>query len=277
MGIWGSGLYSNDDALDVKDMFKDMISNGSSTEQTIEVIKKEFDMVPPNASNCDAWIALADTSWKYGRLTDDVKKTVFEMINSGVAMEGWRNESRIVCRRREKALKKLISTLQSDAPAERKPKQTVLHSCDWKPGQIYGFPIGNGQYGALLVVECKSVTKKGTPEGNSVYSPRVVLLDWKNDEPSFNCDLSSFPDIYWWSDGGNICYIESNVYSAKKDTFKQYQYLKAVPKELVEQFAAKYNHSTGWHGELLDMNNPKMWYEFITVVGTNRLAFQTVE
>ncbi len=45
MGIWGPGLYSNDDAFDLKAMFKELIAYGKSTNKAVAEIRKEFDMV----------------------------------------------------------------------------------------------------------------------------------------------------------------------------------------------------------------------------------------
>lgn len=137
MGIWGPGLYSNDDALDLKAMFKELIAYGKSTNKAVAEIRKEFDMDPPDEMNCDAWLALADTSWKYGRLTEEIKQTALDLISSEMPMKNYRNVSQSFKKKRQQVLQKLDVQLHTDMGKEKKPKPDKLYSIDWSPGQIY--------------------------------------------------------------------------------------------------------------------------------------------
>ena len=79
MGAWSSSLYGNDTTCDVRDMYKSFleegINNQNAYEKTLEVCKEYIDC-PDEAPLF--WYALAETQWKTGRLTNEVKTKALE-------------------------------------------------------------------------------------------------------------------------------------------------------------------------------------------------------
>ena len=75
MGAWGTKLYENDLTLDVRDTYIKKLKLGYSDEETyLETCKEcgELDQY--------FWLAMADTMWKYGRLTKEVKDSAITCI-----------------------------------------------------------------------------------------------------------------------------------------------------------------------------------------------------
>ena len=81
MGSWGTGLYSNDMGDDVKDEYLSKLKAGKSDEETLtEMLECYKEEMADDDDKYDIWFALADTMWKKGRLTDEVKSKALELI-----------------------------------------------------------------------------------------------------------------------------------------------------------------------------------------------------
>ena len=91
MGAWGTGLYSDDFALDVKSEFLDAINSGKPYREAFEELKKTY---VDNAYNDDPdipvfWFVCADILWKKGRLDEDIKQTALEYLESETDIARW--------------------------------------------------------------------------------------------------------------------------------------------------------------------------------------------
>jgi len=75
MGTWGTAIFSDDTASDVRDEFRDLIGEGLSTEQATDKLLREY---APSLDDPDDgppfWLGLAVTQWKCGRLLERVKE-----------------------------------------------------------------------------------------------------------------------------------------------------------------------------------------------------------
>ena len=103
MGAWGTGLYSDDFALDVKSEFLDAINSGKPYREAFEELKKTY---VDNAYNDDPdipvfWFVCADILWKKGRLDEDIKQTALAYIESNSDVERWNLESSALGKKRE--------------------------------------------------------------------------------------------------------------------------------------------------------------------------------
>ena len=74
MGSWGVKLYQSDIADMVRDDYKNKLRAGKSDEETLEEMLIEYQYErADDEDKFDYWPALADTMWKYGRLTPKVR------------------------------------------------------------------------------------------------------------------------------------------------------------------------------------------------------------
>src|SRR5437899_11658777 len=70
MGVWGSGIFADDNASDLREEYRKLIGDGvagpAATDRLIEewAPHKDTDLAPV------FWIALAVTEWNCGRLED---------------------------------------------------------------------------------------------------------------------------------------------------------------------------------------------------------------
>ena len=133
MGTWGTGIFSNDLACDVRDMYRDYLACGYADDVAEEKVIEYWisQLTASEEDEEDFWLALAATEHKYGRMSERVKGKAFCFIQND-SLHEW-NEKQ--AKGRKKALEKLAHTLS--APSDRK-RIPAIHpqTVEWKAGDI---------------------------------------------------------------------------------------------------------------------------------------------
>ena len=90
MGAWGTALYSNDTASDIRGDYVDLLRRGNSNEEALKkLMEKNRYCIGDEEEEPLFWYALADTLWNYGRLTPEVKERI-DQIRHGIVPEGYK-------------------------------------------------------------------------------------------------------------------------------------------------------------------------------------------
>jgi len=152
MGAWGSSLYANDTASDVRDTYmdflQDQLSNQEAYEKTLEKLKDY--MTDPDEAPL-FWYALADTQWQVGRLTPDVKEKALEWIDKDGGMSLW-EDSPSGGAGWQKTLDKLKAKLETEQRKEKHIRKPVtVESNLWDDGDVYAYLFHkefDGRFGA---------------------------------------------------------------------------------------------------------------------------------
>src|SRR5262245_3734214 len=112
MGTWGTGLYSDDLAADLRTDSRDCIGEGLSAAAAVDRLMAEY------ASSIDDpdegtvfWLALADVGWRLGHLDERVRQKALKIISDGHDVTRWVSASDR--RKRERILAKLRDQLLS--------------------------------------------------------------------------------------------------------------------------------------------------------------------
>lgn len=96
MGTWGTGIFSNDIACDVRDMYRDYLACGYE-DDVVEEKVMEYWLPHLISSDEDEegmfWLALATTEHKYGRMSERVKERAFHFIRNG-SLRDWNEKQR---------------------------------------------------------------------------------------------------------------------------------------------------------------------------------------
>ena len=81
MGTWGVGIYQNDISADVKEDYIAKLKSGKSDEVALKEILSEYqeDMEDIDCKY-DFYLGLADTLWRNGRLTEEIKTIALQLI-----------------------------------------------------------------------------------------------------------------------------------------------------------------------------------------------------
>lgn len=116
MGAWGTGLYADDTACDVRDDYVRLLKQGHSSEEATAIILGRFPGLAANRHlECLVVLALADTQWKYGRLALPVKERALALLSTGGDLSVWEADAPSDGARR-KVLQKLAAQLGSTPP-----------------------------------------------------------------------------------------------------------------------------------------------------------------
>lgn len=161
MGIWGTGIYDNDISSDVKDEYISKLRGGKSDEEALkEVLEENYSAFTDENEVYDVILPLADTMWKKGRLTEEIKEAALQLIEDEPKTERWQNE--IEREKRGKHLVRLKKKLNSEMPPRKRISIHRPFVSGWEKGDVYYYEMVNvlegyekykGWY-VLMYVDC---------------------------------------------------------------------------------------------------------------------------
>lgn len=139
MGTWATGIFSADVALDVKGDYLDALKAGRTDQEAEDyAIRDESDIID-YIDDCALWTALAMIQWKYGRLSDKVKKNAILIIDNGGDCSLFEKTDKV---KREKILLECKQMLLSPMPNRKKVKtEKPCRISPWKTGDVFAYQI----------------------------------------------------------------------------------------------------------------------------------------
>ena len=88
MGTWGAKLYQDDLALDIKEDYIEKLKSGKTNEEALkEILEMYEESIKDEEEGPIFWLVLADTMWKVGRLTKEVKEKAIQEIERGTNLK----------------------------------------------------------------------------------------------------------------------------------------------------------------------------------------------
>jgi hypothetical protein len=119
MGAWGTGIFQDDTACDVRDDYRQHLGNGfSGPEATARVLEEYASSLSDPEQAGVVWLALAATQWRCGRLDSTTLENALRVIDSGSDLVRWKDAGRD-CKRRAAGLQKLRIQLTSPQPVAK--------------------------------------------------------------------------------------------------------------------------------------------------------------
>src|SRR5690242_9763247 len=120
MGAWSTSIFSDDLAADVRDEFRELISEGlDPDEATKQLLKKYRSSLRDGDERPVFWLALAATQWNLGRLVPGTLAEALNVIDSGEDLKRWQENGKLLQKRRD-VLVKLREKLVSPLPPPKK-------------------------------------------------------------------------------------------------------------------------------------------------------------
>jgi hypothetical protein len=157
MGIWGEGIFNNDYALDVENVFEKALDEGLNLHQASQRVLEYFahsledEYIGP-LNGPLIYLALAGLQMQYGDLQPEIRSRVLAILDAGGGMEQWEGEPDEA--ERQQVLEQfrwLLSTFpeppETPRPlAPRPPKQA------FGPGDLVRIPLPEGRmaFGRML-------------------------------------------------------------------------------------------------------------------------------
>jgi len=144
MGAWGVGITSNDAAQDLKKEYQAAFSY-YDVETALAKIDAHVRTDGYNESDesdwCDYYYSLANFMWKKGILTDKVRDTAINMIDTGFGLEIWADEGEKTLNKRKKALAEFREMLLSPQPTKKKIKVDLYLNSVFEIGDYIAFQL----------------------------------------------------------------------------------------------------------------------------------------
>lgn len=135
MGTWGTGIFQNDVADDVKTDYINKLKMGKSDEDALsEIISENSDFLNDPEDSLDFWFSLASIMFDYGRLNEEVKCKAISLLESDKDSKRWTEKEN---KKRKIELEKLKTKMYSEIPTRKKVAVTKRFECKWEKNDIY--------------------------------------------------------------------------------------------------------------------------------------------
>lgn len=168
MGILGPGLWADDEALDVRDTYRDLVGDEVPDDEAERRVVEE-------AADADGsvrpvvWLALADAQSRLGRLSEHVKERALAVIEDGSDLAEWDDASPRDRRRREATLARLRARIEGRQPRRRTVRRTWKYRTGLEAGDVLSIALDGGAVRLVRVV--------GIDRDRYSDFPLVELLD----------------------------------------------------------------------------------------------------
>lgn len=146
MGVWGTGIYTNDVSEDVRDACKDIFAVYDVAKGNELLFNHFSDIINQGFIDneyASFWYALADWQWKHGMLNEFVKKKALILLDDNAGIEDWielGNKADI--RKRRTVMEELKKRLVSNQGVLKKPRLNLAKP-KHKIGDIIVFKATN--------------------------------------------------------------------------------------------------------------------------------------
>ncbi|MHB1107665.1 MAG: hypothetical protein ACYCZ2_15015 [Lutibacter sp.] len=153
MGTWGTAIFSDDLASDIKLEFRNKIGFGkNSIEATEELLKDYSEEINDYDESSVFWLSLASTQWSLGRLLENVKEKALEIIENGQNLERWKDDEKDF-KKRKLVLDKLKNQLLSEQPKPKKIAKPYIRETKFEKGDLIAYQLKNDKFIVLRVIE----------------------------------------------------------------------------------------------------------------------------
>ncbi|MCH5192317.1 MAG: hypothetical protein J1F11_00040 [Oscillospiraceae bacterium] len=196
MGTWGTGIFQNDTADDVRYDYRAKLKMGKSDEQALqEIIAESADYIYDDDDKYNFWFSLASISHDLGRITDDVKNKALNLLeHCGSDLERWNDPDR---KKRIKELNTLKEKLNSEPPPRKNIPVTKPFHCKWKQNDVFYFRLDTNEFAdteysgkyILILVE-RLVTHDARIKGLGDILP-ITLVKLSDKIPSDSSEINN--------------------------------------------------------------------------------------
>jgi hypothetical protein len=164
MGAWGTAIFSDDTACDVRDQYIDHLGDGLTGAQATQRLLSRWASSLNDEDEAPVfWLALAATQWKHGRLEPRILQNALDVIDNGSDLVKWKSSPDY--RKRQAALEKLRAKL----PERHIPKR-FRDANEWHVGDLVTYQLLSEQLIIMRVI--------GHHSDMGGTAPIVELLDW---------------------------------------------------------------------------------------------------
>lgn len=191
MGSWGTALFSDDLAADVRADWRDAILDGAEPEDLTRRLVDRY--APGRSDDRDTlvfWMALAAAQMETGRLDRVVRNCALAIIDAGGDVATWREQDESLGRQRQKVLDCLAQKLRAPQPKPKRLRRSTPLGVSFDVGDAVLLRSTDGPASVIAVVVCHH---PGYPRG--VVDPVVELVTWERGRAPTASELAQLPCV----------------------------------------------------------------------------------
>ena len=197
MGAWSESVTGNDTAQDLRleytcAFFKYDVDE--ALKLIDDFVRREMFDESDEEEWCNYIYSLADYMWKKGILTDGIKTTALDMIDSGFGLELWTESGEKVLAKRKKALELFREKICSPMPAKKKIKPDVHLDPIFTDGDIIAVKLMTA--GVPYTKEAQAL-RELTQEQFEAYDGKYILMQKIRTESSWQSCIVPEINDYW--------------------------------------------------------------------------------
>mgnify|MGYP000922537455 CR=1 FL=1 len=136
MGTWGTAIFDDDFALDIKNEYQTLLAFGTPEQEAFELVKNYFEIDDGDDDESVFWLSIAAIQEKYGILTPEVRGKAIDIIDSGVDLENWEGNDKRTLERRKKSLQDLKAQLLLPNKERKAVRKTRIEKRRFGVGDI---------------------------------------------------------------------------------------------------------------------------------------------
>lgn len=166
MGAWGTAVFSNDTASDVRSEFRDLIADGVDPQTATDRLVESYQPGSGTEDAADFWLGLALAQHRLGRLLPDVQEAAFRAAEQE-DLGRWEEKDRP---KRVSAVRKALEELAQPQPEAKPVRNQPKDHRNLEEGQHFLYDFRPGRKVLFRVAEVDG-------------GPTLTLLAWKDSEP----------------------------------------------------------------------------------------------
>lgn len=191
MGSWGTAIFSDDLAADVRGDWREAIIDGEQPDDlTRRLIDRYAPGAPDDRDTLVFWMALAAAQMETGRLDPDVRDRALAILDAGGDVATWREQDESLGRQRQKVLDGLAQKLRAPQPKPKRLRRSTPLGVSFDVGDAVLLRSTDAPANVIAVV----VTHEpGYLRG--AVDPVVELVIWEPDRIPTASELAELPCV----------------------------------------------------------------------------------
>jgi hypothetical protein len=135
VGVWGTALFSDDVACDVRDHYRELLDDGIADDEATRLTVERF-RASLEEDDGVALLALAVTQSKLGRLDPDIRDRALAVLARGADLEIWQDENPKLLAKRRATLEKVRAQLTGPQPTRKRVRPPKRISSGLAAGDV---------------------------------------------------------------------------------------------------------------------------------------------
>lgn len=217
MGAWGTALFSDDTACDIRDAYKELIEDGIDDAEATQTILNSYAATfndPEDEDQTVALLALAVTQSKIGRLDPAIRDRALAALDTGHDLERWAQDSPKDVPKRKAQLEKARAQITGPQPPRKRLRPPKRWLCDLVVGDVLALDLPTGpvlfrtvyvsssRYGETPILEELAVPGSELPATEAIQHLPARATDVLFDDDIKTFDVMLGPKNAGWQAAG---------------------------------------------------------------------------